>query len=790
MNMYRSLQVVMTMIACMLLIMGMDLTNPREAAAESMIKMEVVAGIGGEYKEADLIPMQVTITNNGEDVSGDIVLAANENDGFTATYYQPIAISKGTTKKVTMLVPGRNLNSTDVVQLMQNNQELARASVVGRRFNQDSFFIGVLAADPDTANFLNGLPKSTFSEQIRLISLKAEDVPSDRLPLSMFDLLLINNFATDRLQLEQIKAIKEWVNQGGLLILSGGSQYDKGASPFQDISPVTVDGVTTVSSMTSLVQGERKPIAFSQPFTISRGQLQSGKVLYQENGVSLFAMRDVYKGKVLYAAYDLIEEPLASWSGNSSLWNEMIQKMRGKSVRFSEIDAMGQFWPLLNASQRIPTLNAPDITWLAVLFGAYALLAGPVLFFLLREKKKRIYIWGMVPALAIAMSLSIYLFGVIQRGTEVLVHNVSFLELDSSGQAEAATSSTVFVPTGGDYEIASPDSELMLPSYNRYRGNDVKLLQNTWVNTSPTQREIRFKDVEYWSIRSIVSQKLIPDAGTILPDLVYQDGKLVGTVTNQTKFPLRDVKLSNGRMIQDLGTINPGQTVKVEVGSDKTIRLNRDSYLYFKSLLPESMKKDPRADMSREYSTLEMLERRNNLSLNKPVRIFGWTEEPIVQVDVKGEETKGYDLTLITAALDVKPSPNGYVFYPHGTFQSVKLSNTGRVEDVGNGYFMDDGEVQLEFDIKQEKTPFTISKVNIFTWSDDNATFNKQVYNWKTKKFEEFGKAFVNNTMQQEQVNTYISPEGKLRLAFSHNYGSQRHLGYPEISVEGWVKKQ
>ncbi|MCD2496685.1 hypothetical protein LRN48_15280, partial [Staphylococcus aureus] len=79
------------------------------------------------------------------------------------------------------------------------------------------------------------------------------------------------------------------------------------------------------------------------------------------------------------------------------------------------------------------------------------------------------------------------------------------------------------------------------------------------------------KDVEYWSIRSIVSQKLIPDAGTILPDLVYQDGKLVGTVTNQTKFPLRDVKLSNGRMIQDLGTINPGQTVKVEVGSDKTI---------------------------------------------------------------------------------------------------------------------------------------------------------------------------------------------------------------------------
>ncbi|HZG17695.1 MAG TPA: hypothetical protein VE710_22165 [Candidatus Bathyarchaeia archaeon] len=791
MNMYRSMQVVKIMLACLCLFIGQEWSKPMKAEAQGLIKMEVQAGIGGDYKEADLIPIQVTVTNQGEDVSGEIVIASPDNDILTATYYQPLAIGKGTTKKVSMLVPGRNLKTTDVVQFMQDGKQLARASITGRRFSPDSFFVGVLAADPDTANFLGTLPKASFSAQVRMITLNDEVLPTDSRSLGMFDMLVINNFATDRMQAEQIRAIKDWVHRGGLLVLAGGSHFEKGGDAFQDISPVRVDGVTTFPTISSLVQGERKPIAFTQPFTVSRGQLMHGQVLYQESGVPLLAHQEVGQGKVLYVAYDLIEEPLASWSGNSSLWSEILQKTRGKADPMEGVETAHQFWPIINAAERIPTLTAPSISWLAILFGIYALVAGPILFFVMRDKKKRTLIWGIVPALAIVMCVTIYLFGIFQRGTQVLVHNVSYLELDTSGRAEAATSSAMFVPTGGDYEVNLPDSELLVPVHRRYRGNDEKLMQNTWVNTSATQREVRFLDVEHWSIRSILTQKVVPDAGSLVPDLMYQDGKLVGTVTNQTKYLLRDVKIANGRIIQDLGTLKPGQTVKVEVGSDPNRRLNRDAYLYLKSLLPEHIKKEQNPESSREYGTLEMLERKNGLSMNEPVRMFSWTEDPIVKMDVNGEETKKYDLALITAPLQIKPSPDGYVLYPQGTFTPVMVSNSNEAEDVGNGFIMEEGEIQLEVDTKKDKNQaFTVSKIQIFTWSDDNTSFKKQVYNWRTKKFDEFDKAFVNNTMTEDKVKTYLSPEGKLRLSFSHQYQESRHLGYPEISVEGWVRQQ
>ncbi|WP_134683952.1 DUF7408 domain-containing protein [Brevibacillus migulae] len=786
MNMYRSMQVVRIMLACLCLFSGLELSKPMKAEAQGLIKMEVQAGIGGDYKEADLIPMQITVSNQGEDVSGEIVIASPDNDILTASYFQPLAISKGTTKKVSMLVPGRNLNTNDVVQFIKDGKELARATITGHRFDPDSFFVGVLAADPDTANFLGTLPRNAFSRQIRMVALNEEVIPTESLSLGMLDMIVINNYAMDRMQPEQIRAINEWVHRGGILVLAGGSQYDKGAGVFQDISPVRVDGAATIAAISSFAKGERKPIVFTQPFTVSRGQLVNGQVLYQESGLPLLAYQEVQQGKVLYVAYDLIEEPVASWSGNSSLWSEVLQKVHGKADPMETVDTAHQYWPLLNAAERIPTLTAPSVSWLAILFGIYALVAGPILFIVLRDKKKRPFIWGIVPALAIVMCATIYLFGIAQRGTNVLMHNVSYVELDTSGRAEAVTSSAMFVPTGGDYAITSPQSELLVPVHRRYRGNDEKLMQNTWVNTSAAQREIRFLDVEHWSIRSLLTQKVVPDAGTLGSDLMYQDGKLVGTVTNQTKYSLRDVKIANGGLIQDLGTLKPGQTVKVNVGSDPNRRLNRDSYLYMKALLPEQVKKQQDPESSREYSALEMLERKNRLTLNQPVRIFGWTEEPIVQLDVKEEETKTYDLALVTTALQVKPSPNGYVLYPQGTFTPVMISNSTSTEDVGNGFIMDEGDIQLELDTRKDKNqPFAVTKIQIYTWSDDNTTFKKQVYNWQTKKFDEFEKAFVNNTMTEDKVKTYLSPEGKLRLSFSHQYQERRHLGYPEISVEG-----
>jgi hypothetical protein len=787
MNVVKIKQLIFCFCTCLLLAAGWQMVLPPPAHAENAVSLQVSAGFGGEYKEAELIPLQITVTNNGADIEGELVYTADNDDSGNAVYYQPISIGKGSTKKMTMMIPG-NVQRTSSIRLMQGKTEVAKGVVAGSRFNPDTVFIGVLASQPDTANFLAALPKSSFSRPVRPVWLQAEDIPNDVLPLQMMDVLVLNNFSTGSLNAEQVQAIRDWTNRGGMLVLAGGAYWGKTGSELQELSPVSVDGTAEVGSLASLVSGKHnKPISLERPFTVSRGTVKAGEVLYQEGSIPLFAIAKANKGKVLYAAYDLAEEPMASWPGNSELWAELLAKAFGQTLNHAKFDQYGNPYQLIDAAENIPGLKAPNLTFLSLFFAGYILLAGPVLFLLFRGKKRRSYLWGVGPAAAIAMCLGIFLYGIAQRGTDVMVHNVSYLELTGTGQADAAIATAIFVPSGGDYEMRAKDGEMILPNRWYYRGMPSG---TTRINVAPQQGSIQFHDASYWSIKSGFAKKMIEDAGRIESDLVYRDGKLVGTVTNKTSYALRDVKLLNGRNVQDLGTLAVGASADVEMNFEVMTQPNRDSYQARKGLLPSEMQQQKRFDDTREFSMLGMLDEGRGTSFwRTPVKVIGWTEQPVADVEISGKRTKQADLALISSSLDVKPSPDGYVFYPAGTFTPVMTASPPRSYDSGNGYYMGPGEITFEFDIQKEKQPIDVTKVYLYTWSEDRTSFDKKVYNWKTNAFDPFSDAFENNTLSGDKLKQYVSPAGKLRLTLSHKYEEDRHVGLPEISVEGWVAK-
>ncbi|MFM1650609.1 hypothetical protein ACI7RC_00750 [Brevibacillus sp. B_LB10_24] len=787
MNVVKIKQLILYFCMCLLLAAGWQMVLPPPAHADTAVSLQVSAGFGGEYKDAELIPVQITVTNNGADIEGELVFTADNDDSGNAVYYQPISIGKGSTKKVTMMIPG-NVQRTSSIRLMQGKTEVAKGIVAGSRFNSDTVFIGILASEPDTANFLATLPKSSFSRPVRPVWLQAEDLPNAVLPLQMMDVLVLNNFSTGSLNVEQVQAIRDWTNQGGRLVLAGGAYWGKTSSELRELSPVSVDGTAAVQSLASLVSGKHnKPISLEHPFTVSTGTVKAGQVLYQEGNIPVFAMAEANKGKVLYAAYDLAEEPMASWPGNSELWAELLAKAFGQTSNNSKFDPFGNSYQLIDASENIPGLTAPNLTFLSLFFAGYILLAGPVLFLLFRGKKRRSYLWGVGPAAAIAMCLGVFLYGIAQRGTDVIVHNVSYLELTGTGQASAATATAIFVPSGGDYEMRAKNGEMILPNRWYYRG---LTSGTTRINVTPQQSSIHFDDASYWSIKSGFTKKMIKDAGRIESDLMYRDGKLVGTVTNKTSYPLRDVKLLNGRNVQDLGTLAVGASADVEMNFEVMAQPNRDSYQARKGLLPSELQQQKQFDATREFSMLGMLdEDRGTNFWRTPVKVIGWTEQPIADVEIIGKRTKEANLALVSSSLDVKPSADGYVFYPAGTFTPEKTSSPPRTYENGSGYYMGAGEITFEFDIQKEQQPINVTKVYLYTWSEDRTSFDKKVYNWKTNAFDPFSDAFENNALSGDKLKQYVSSAGKLRLMLSHKYEEDRHIGLPEISVEGWVAK-
>lgn len=778
--------------ACLMLVAGLQGTWLPSAFAAGSLTLQVSPGFGGEYKDVNLVPLQITITNTGADIDGNLVLEADHSNDSTATYYVPVSIGKGTTKKVTLMVPGENLSPSDVVMFMAGEKEIARMAVGGRRVDEDNLLVGVLATDPDTANFLGALPRNVYSNPVRVVPLSGEGMPDSSATLQTIDVLVLNNFAADQLKPEQIQAIRDWVKQGGTLVMAGGTHYSKIAGAFGELSPVTVDGTASVSSLAGLAKGDqKKAVSLQQPFTLSKAAVKSGQVLYQEGSIPLFVKKPAGLGSVLYVAYDLAEEPLASWSGNGELWSGVLMKTL-VSDRRESITRDGRYWNLTEAAQTFPSLQAPNFVWMAVAFAGYALLVGPIMFLVLRGKKRRGYIWGVVPVVSIATCFGLYFYGLYQHGSHVKVSTASHVELGGGGQAVVHSASAVFVPSGGDYEFRVKGSQTVLPvNINRGRG-DSESVKEIWVQTSPQQSLVKFRDVEHWSIRTVYAKSVVDDTGKIESNLQYDAGKLVGTITNNTKYAWRDVKIINGRNVQDIGDLAVGASVPVNISNDFSMTGNgRDIFRAKQSLLPQEMQGSRDYRRSREFNMVQFLnERRGPYRQSQvyPVKLLGWVHEPMVDVEITGEKAKRDDLTLITTNLEIKPGKNGYVFYPAGTFEAIqKDSNASNLYEDEEGYGMDKGEITFDFPIDRQR--LKVSKVYFFSFSRDKGSFDKQVYNWKTNAFDPYDKAFANDVLADDKVAQYLAADGTLRIKFINNSNDTRQLGMPSVGVEGWVVK-
>lgn len=758
------------------------------ALAEEMIHLSVTAGVGGEYKETGMVPVQVNVTNGGADIEGELLVATGDrgNNEFAVAYYQPISVAKGATKQVTISVPGSELNSNTYVALMQNDKIVAQAPVGGKRYSNDTLMVGVLGQSQDTANFLGVLPKNVVSYDVRVLPMKPELIPISGAQLQMINMLVLNNFALDTLNEQQIGAIRDWTKSGGLLVLAGGAQYKKTAGTLSDLSPVEVSGVTSVSSLSSLVTDKSKPIELTAPFTISNGAVKSGKVLNAEGGVPLVAVHNAGEGKVLYVAYDLAEEPVASWAGNSRFWADTLIKAFGSSLDNSRMSDFDRLWPLQEAASRIPALKIPEVSWFALFFGVYTLIAGPILFFILRAKRKQSYMWVVVPALAVVTGIGIFSFGAMQRGSGVLVHQTSFLQLKGDGQAKAHAITAFFVPSSGDYKMTVKGQGLSKPVLESRRTDEIPKI---WASLQADQSEIQFRDVEFWSMRKVASERTIPDAGTFESNLSYANGALSGTVTNKTKFTLKEVRITSGAGEQEFAEMAPGASVEVNLPFQPSAQLRTvQRHGLASQLLPQRLQQTPRED-SREELMLNMVELWQGRGGNNEVMVAGWTDQPVVETVVQNENVKADNLALVTSSLQVKPSKDGHVYYPVGTFDVAMSGSSVPVHEDGDGYRLSAGDISFDINLHPDEQKLTVINLYLYTWSDDNTPFTKEVYNWKSKAYEPFEKVFTNNVMTGEKAASFVSGEGIIRLKFAHQFEEERHIGIPNVSVEGKVSK-
>lgn len=737
-------------------------------------------GYQGKIKHDKWNPLKLTLTSD-RDISGDVVVQIQNYNGFgyQTSYVQQVDLPKDTPKEVVIGIPGAVLNK-DNNQILFYEGSYTKGKQIpfasGKNYVQASPYqgalIAVLSDDPDTMNFMNVL--NGKGNSVNVFPLKNASVPSDGMLLNGLDVIVINNFASDTLSEPQRKAITDWVNGGGTLILAGGAGYAKTAAPFADITPVVADGTTTVHSLAELEKLGGKPLNLDGAFTISKAKAVEGaQIGIEANGQPLFASKGYGQGSVQYAAYDLAMEPVSSWAGHPDAWASILRNnlpMVGAQNGMYYNSLMDSLNYVL---EYFPSLKMPSFTLLLWMLIIYAVVVAPLLYYILKKADKREWAWFLIPIIAVIASGSVYVVGSSDK-TRELAHTINLIELNGQGDAVKSTASAFFTPRSGNYALEFPENTYLKTGQSQTRFGGMGE-NKSFVRVEQASTTLELRDMSQWSLAKVwVDRQGTEEMGRLGMDLKLDaKGELNGKVTNDTINDLTEVVLVVGGKAYKLGDIKKGDAAAVPQDPKQIIKFTGGD---LSGMLYPYSQNDPKQrerDIMSQYGY-------SNRMVNRDAYILGWSKDHLTNYTLKGAEVDSDQLNFWIQPVEMDWGLNGKINIPYG-FLSPEISqvNAPMFGVYPHGVEMGQGSLIAEFPLISE------GNVKYSELSVKGTKFNNNVTMeiWNSKKSAWEPVTDANNVFTiTKNPEQYIVGN---RIRFMITAKDQTNFMMPELSVKG-----
>lgn len=343
----------------------------------------------------------------------------------------------------------------------------------------------------------------------------------------------------------------------------------------------------------------------------------------------------------------LIVEP----GSESAAWATVVKRANQPGVGWG--DPVSGFYGLSEASSTLRSLTLPDVPLAALLFTGYIVLIGPLVFYMMKKRNAREWNWLLIPVLALSVTGAVYMYGRWQHGDQVKMQSASLVNLLGNGDASVEQATTFFVPHGGDYTLSYPGQADVFAVGERNNTSRKPEESNVIIDVQPKGKSIQFRKADFWSMHTVYARQREQAAGTITGQLEARGNQITGTVRNNTKYTLKDVRIASGKGVQEVAKLAPGETVQVKLvaaqAEENRPFLQTDAG---KRLLPVHMRMAEQ-DATRSPEA-QLLERAYNQSFNPDVvpdvYVLGWIEEPVLKpsMSVSHEST---NLTLVNAKL-------------------------------------------------------------------------------------------------------------------------------------------
>lgn len=520
-------------------------------ADSDRFKIEVTAT---KNPDGETYNVSMNVTNMGSDFKGTIRFVTRGMEYSSMVGFDSdISIASGSTKEYTVRVPEKFIlikEKSQVVILDQKEKEVYSYSC-GSIFSSYSGTInqGVLSDHPEDLSVIDlGGESIRLDGQKFTIKQKELDGSSIADELHVLNMLVIDDYDTSTLSEENIQAILNWVNMGGMLVIGSGKGAERTISGFDDGAMLDLEfqANSTVESQLSTVgqSYEMDSTDYKYGTSYSYGtadymrvsEYGQGTVSVIAYSMSVFENEKTYRNEVLQAIYNDAYGRTSKGTGESS---DMV----------SERDLSD-----ILAYMEKPAKTGK--TFLSIIIIVYTVLIGPGIYLILKAAKQREKIWVVIPVISLVFVGLIFLVSLSIRINETVIRSVNIVKLGSKTEdtyvfGYAPGTSKWSVEANGQYAYGSSMSGYR---YDEKIGGSVNVHSDkTVLNAYPDGT---------FEVKAFCLSKPYTDKESIEAEY---DGVASGEVTNNTSVSFDYMVITSEYGSQIVENVKPGDTVKINL---------------------------------------------------------------------------------------------------------------------------------------------------------------------------------------------------------------------------------
>ena len=546
--------------------------------------------------------IQLKVENQGQDWEGTVRLKMTESyyGGNNCAYDTELSLPQGSMKQFMVRVPKDSLDHTDglvQVTLLDKNGEKAAQKEFGRllQTEADALTIGILSDEYMSLTYLD-MGGNEFYYNGRNYPIKLEELNQDKLSdsLDALNFLVIDSYNTGVLSDKALEDIRQWMDNGGMMIIGTGENAEEVLAGFDDLE-------MQCSKVYNPGEGMYSYSDYVDVSQLHMAELRDVSSKYNEGYACLSQICSLGNGAVEILPYSLSEVAKTDAAGDYDGQIYFVENMLNQVNDYANSAYMsGQYaygydnmYYFIQMCRHLGDgsnqLQYGGLKWIVIL---YVIFVGPVLYLILRSVKKRDFYWVAVPVTTLVGIFLVYWAGSGYEIVNTHVHSVTIENLSDKGNARTFLHCYDSGHKEWDLRLAE-GYEYAGPLQDSYHGsNDENYYYHIrkegdelFFGMNPS---VGFEDGYFQA--GIVKE---PEKGSIYSDLQYngQQG-ISGTVTNETGRDFKYFAVCMGEATYIYKNLPAGAEVKLDEtelvydDSDSSVYYH-NTYSYYYNFLQE-----------------------------------------------------------------------------------------------------------------------------------------------------------------------------------------------------------